>query len=162
MASFPSTVSAPGGMSYAAPLLSFANFSNWAADDPYQKIFNEQQQKLNQQRIQSGQQGLDIANTFKRGLPIDPATGQIDYGRVAGMLAQRGDIGALTQMAPLMQQQQAGNTPLYGAGPGGAASIPARPLPPANASSPQGDAGSGTIASIVTDRLPDQDTTTGQ
>jgi hypothetical protein len=30
------------------------------------------------------------------------------------------------------------------------------------ANSPQGDAGQGTIASIVTDRLPNQDATTGQ
>jgi len=168
MVGFDSGVSPPGGMSYAAPLMNFANFSNWAADDPYQKIFNEQQQKLNQQRIAAGQQGLDIAGTFRGGLPVDPQTGQPDYGRIAAMLAQKGDINALTQLAPLLQQQQAGNTPLFPAAPGGQgggaapASIPARPLPPPAQNSPQGDAGQGTIASMVTDRLPQQDAVTGQ
>src|SRR5260370_37757949 len=112
MAGFDSGVSPPGGSSYMAPLLNFANFSNWAADDPYQKIFNEQQQKLNQQRLAQGQQGLDVAGTFRGGLPRD-AQGNIDYQAAVAMLAQKGDIGAITQLAPLIQQQPAGNTPLF-------------------------------------------------
>lgn len=173
MAGFDNGVSAPGGMSYAAPLLSFGQFSNWKPDDPYQKVFNDQQQQLNQQRLQQGQQQADIAKTFQGGLPIDPQTGQIDYSKVAQELARRGDINALTQLAPMISQQQAGNTPMWpgqgGQGgaaqpPGGGAptSVPANPLPQPGANSPQGDAGTGTIASMVTDRLPNQDATTGQ
>ena len=44
MADFPSAVNPPGGVNYAAPLMNFSNFSNWAADDPYKKIFDQQAQ----------------------------------------------------------------------------------------------------------------------
>jgi hypothetical protein len=171
MADFSSGVNAPGGVNYAAPLMNFSNFSNWAADDPYKKIFDQQAQQLNQQAIQKGQNQLDLSTTFKGGLPIDPATGQIDYKKAVSMLAQKGDIGALWKGADAMLSQSATNmspllAPTSGGqpAPGGAApaSIPARPLPPPPAGTPQGDTGSGTITDIVTDRMPNQDTTTGQ
>jgi hypothetical protein len=164
--SFPSAVSPPGGISYAAPLMKFDNFSNWAADDPYQKIFNEQQQQANQQK-------LDIAKTFQGGLPIDPKTGQVDYQKAVAMLAQKGDIGALWNGADAMLMQSATGTPLLppppqqgGQAPSSAApppaSVQAKPLPAPAANSPQGDAGSGTIASIVTNQMPAEDAVTGQ
>ena len=172
MAGFSSDVNAPGGVNYAAPLLNFSSFSNWAADDPYKKIFDQQQQQLNQQSIQKGQNQLDLATTFKDGLPIDKATGQIDYKKAVSMLAQKGDIGALWNGADAMLAQSAtnmspllagGGQPAGGAAPGGTpASIQARPLPPPPAGTPQGDPGKGTITDIVTDRLPNEDTTTGQ
>lgn len=159
---FDNGVSSPGGMSYAAPLMQFQQFANWKADDPFQKVFNDQQQQLNQQRIQQGQQQLDLSKTFQGGLPRD-AQGNIDYSQVAAALAQKGDIAALTQMAPLVAQQQAGNTPLLPAGGQGGGAAPAPPpMRPSATNSPQGDPGSGTVASLVTDRLPNQDTTTGQ
>jgi hypothetical protein len=173
MAGFSSDVNAPGGVNYAAPLLNFSNFSNWAADDPYKKVFDQQQQQLNQQAIAKGQNQLDLATTFKDGLPIDKATGQIDYKKAVSMLAQKGDIGALWNGADAMLAQSATNmSPLLAGGgqPAGTAaapsvapaSIPARPLPPPPAGTPQGDPGTGTITDIVTDRLPNQDTSTGQ
>jgi hypothetical protein len=175
MADFSSAVNPPGGASYAAPLLNFANFSNWAADDPYKKIFDQQQQQLNAQRLQQGQQQLDVAGTFKGGLPIDPATGQIDYKKAVAMLAQKGDINSLWNGADAMLSQSAmGVSPLLGGGgqPGAApaapaagatpSSVPAKPLPAPAANSPRGDTGSGSITDIVTDRLPSQNMTTGE
>lgn len=171
---FESGVNAPGGVSYAAPLMQFQQFANWKADDPYQKIFNQQQQALNEQRIATGQRQNEIAQTFKGGLPIDPATGAPDYKKAVAMLAQKGDTSALWNGADAMLIQGATNlSPLLSGGaqpaqgqpqvPQGApASIPAKPLAPPAANSPQGDPGKGTIASIVTDRLPNQDATTGQ
>ncbi len=179
MADFPSAVSAPGGMSYAAPLMNFAQFGNWAADDPYQKIFNEQQQKLNAQRIQQGQTAIDISQAFQGGLPRD-AQGNIDYRTAVAMLAKKGDVGALwngadamlaqsaTQMSPLLTGgAQPQGQPQAPGGQGGApgpapTSVPAPPLSAPNPNSPKGDSGSGTIAALVTDRMPNQDATTGQ
>lgn len=178
MAEFPTAVSPPGGASYTAPLLNFQQFANWAADDPYKKVFDQQQQQLNSQRLQQGQQQLDVAGTFKGGLPIDPSTGQIDYKKAVSMLAQKGDINSLWNGADAMLSQSAmGVSPLLTGGgqPGGApggggapaggpqpSSVPARPLPAPAANSPKGDSGSGSITDIVTDRLPGQNMTTGQ
>jgi len=172
---FESGVNAPGGVSYAAPLMQFQQFANWKADDPYQKVFNQQQQALNEQRIATGQRQAEIAQTFKGGLPVDPKTGAIDYKKAVAMLAEKGDNSALWSGADAVLTQGAANlSPLLMGGaqpaqgaPQGApqaapASIPAKPLPPPAANSPQGDPGKGTIASIVTDRLPNQDATTGQ
>lgn len=172
---FESGVNAPSGVSYAAPLMQFQQFANWKADDPYQKIFNQQQQALNEQRIATGQRQSEIAQTFKGGLPIDPATGAIDYKKAVAMLAQKGDNSALWSGADAVLSQGAANlSPLLMGGtqpaqgqpqaPQGAApaSVPARPLPPPAQNSPQGDPGKGTVASLVTDRLPNQDATTGQ
>jgi hypothetical protein len=161
-------VSAPAGASYSAPLLSFQQFSNWAADDPYQKVRDEQSKKLNEQRIQAGQQQQDIAKTFQGGLPRN-ADGSVDYASAVAMLAKKGDVGALWNGADAMAIQGASKlSPMLangaqpGQGQGAPSSIAAKPLGPPAANSPQGDAGQGTIASIVTDRLPNQDATTGQ
>jgi hypothetical protein len=174
MAEFPTAVSPPGGASYSAPLLNFSQFSNWAADDPYKKIFDQQQQQLNSQRLQQGQQQLDVAGTFKNGLPIDTSTGQIDYKKAVAMLAQKGDINSRWNGADAMLSQSAmGVSPLLtgggqpGAAPAGApgpqpTSVPAKPLPPPNPNSPQGDSGNGTVTALVTDRMPAEDTATGQ
>jgi hypothetical protein len=172
--SFPSTVSPPGGANYAAPLMSFSGFQNWAADDPYKKIFDQQQQQLNQQRIAQGQTAIDIASTFKDGLPIDPRTGQIDYAKAVAMMAAKGDPNAIFAGADATMMQQAGNlSPLLSGGaqsaaPGGSApaaapaSVPAAPMRAPAANSPRGDPGSGSITDLVTDRLPSQNQTTGE
>jgi hypothetical protein len=167
-------VTPPGGASYAAPLMDFGEFGNLAnvyrqaGFDQQRKVSNEQQQQLNQQRIQAGQQQQDIAKTFQGGLPRN-ADGSVDYASAVAMLAKKGDVGALWNGADAMAIQGASKlSPMLangaqpGQGQGAPSSIAAKPLPPMAANSPQGDAGQGTIASIVTDRLPNQDATTGQ
>lgn len=167
MAEFPTAVSPPGGASYAPPLMNFANFTNWSADDPY-KLATEKA------KLEQIQQQVELSKAFAGGLPTDPQTGQVDYRKAAGILAAKGDIGGAVS---LLQQQPPPLSPMFGGGqpqqpaqgaPQGAGapqpqptSVPAKPLPPMGAG-PKGDAGSGTIASMVTDRLPNQDATTGQ
>jgi hypothetical protein len=160
MASFDNGVSAPGGMSYAAPLLSFQNFSNWAADDPYEAKRKQQEQELNQQRIAAAQRQAELAKTFQGGLPRD-AQGNIDYKQAVSMLAQKGDIGALWNGADAMLAQSAtnmspllsgGGQPPQGQPQGQPASLPARPPAPVSGQ-PQGDA-PGSVISRVTDILP--------
>jgi len=172
MAEFPTAVQPPGGASYAPPLMNFSNFSNWAADDPY-KLPTEKA------RLDQIQQQIELSKAFAGGLPTDPQTGQIDYRKAAGILAAKGDIGGAVsllqqQPAPLPQilgggQQQGGQPqgqpqaqPAPQAAPQGQpASVQARPLPPPGRG-PQGDAGTGTVTSLVTDRLPAQNQTTGE
>lgn len=176
MASFDSGVSGPSPASYAAGLMDFSALGNLYKD--YQQgQLTDQQKQLNQQKLQQGQQQLDLGNAFKEGIPRD-AQGNPDYQKIAAVLAQKGDIGALTQLAPLIQQSQAASTPLYGSmpGAGGSAapqagggpqggyqpgSVAAKPLP-APGPGPQGDSGTGSVTSLVTDRLPSQNLTTGQ
>src|SRR5882762_258290 len=178
---FDNGVAVPGGASYTAPLLDFTDIGKLpsvyrqAGFDAQQKEQNNQQQQLNAQRIADNQRQAEIAQTFKGGLPVDPATGAIDYKKAVAMLAQRGDTAALWNGADAMLSQSATNmSPMLtggsqpsqgrpqGAPQGQPTSLPAKPLPPPAAGSPQGDPGTGTIASIVTDRLPGQDAVTGQ
>lgn len=166
---FPTAVSPPGGASYAAPLLNFSNFANWSADDPY-KLPTEKA------RLEQIQQQVELSKAFAGGLPTDPQTGQIDYRKAAGILAAKGDIGGAVS---LLQQQPAPLPGILGGQPQGGqpqqqpvqgapvapqgqpASVQARPLPPPGRG-PQGDSGVGTITSMVTDRLPAQNQTTGE
>jgi hypothetical protein len=162
MAEFPTAVSPPGGASYAPPLMNFAQFANWSADDPY-KLPTEKARLDQMQNIAGLQKQLQ--DEFAK-------TGTLDYRKAAGIIAAMGNPAEAMQM---LQQQPAPMSPLYGGGQpqpqgrqpaqaapqGQPASIPAKPLPPPGPG-PQGDAGSGTIASMVTDRLPKQDTATGQ
>lgn len=174
MAEFPQTVQPPGGASYNAPILNFSQFANWAADDPYAQKFKSQEAQLNDARLQQMQQQIELSKSFANGLPTD-ANGQVDYRKAAAILASKGDIGGAVS---LLQQQPPAPSPLLGGGapqPGGQGgqpavapqgqqpqAIPAKPLPPPAANSPQGDSGSGSITSIVTDKLPSQNLTTGQ
>lgn len=170
MPDFSNGVATPGGASYMAPLLNFSNFSNWAADDPYQTTFKQQQQQINQQQIAEQQRKATIAQTFAGGLPIDPKTGQPDYAKAAAMLAKAGDPNAVWNSADAIAMQSAGNvSPLLSGGGqpapgGGAAPVPqAAPVQPAQTpASPRGDSGTGTLVDLVTDKLPDQNQTTGQ
>lgn len=168
---FDNGVATPGGAGYTAPLLNFANFGDWAQDyqrgvsNSQQQGLNDQTKQLNQQRLTQGQQQIDLAGAFTGGLPKD-AQGNIDYGKAAQILAQKGDIGSAIS---LLQQQTPAQSPMLTGGgqppPAGPApaSVPAAPLPAPAASKPQGDAGNGgTVTDLVTDRLPQQDQTTGQ
>lgn len=167
---FDNGVATPGGASYMAPLLNFSNFSNWAADDPYATSRKQQEQRLNEERIKQAQQQeqvtqqqIDLGKAFPQGLPIDTRTGQVDYAKAAQTLAKFGDVG---NAVTLLGQQPAPMSPMFGgaAQPQGGAPGPgpASAQPPQTPASPRGDAGSGTIAAIVTDKLPNQDTTTGR
>jgi hypothetical protein len=173
MASFNSTVNGPGGASYAPTPINFSQFANWA-NQFQQGQLNQQQQQANDQQFQTGaqqqqintqkiaanQQTIDRANAFKDGVPGS-------YAAMFQRFMQKGDFQDAMALVPLISREDAANTPIWPAtdSPGAGSSpssSPAKPLPPAASNSPQGDPGSGTVASIVTDRLPNQDTMTGQ
>lgn len=164
MAEFPTAVAPPGGASYAAPLLNFAQFGNWKADDPFKKVRDEQLQQINQQRIQEGQRQQELADALKAGGALD-AQGNFDPRKAAAIMAKFGD---LANASTISQQVPAAMSPMLSGGGqpspsgGSPASVQAKPLPPPAQNSPQGDSGSGTVAALVTDRLPGQDATTGQ
>lgn len=167
MAGWDNGVATPGGASYMAPLLNFSQIANWgkdyqqgilgnqqmAANDQRQQT-TAQEQQLNAQRIAEGERQAGLAKAFPQGLPVDPKTGAIDYSRVAQTLAKYGDVpGALSTL----QQQPPALSPMLSGG--------GQPQQPASVATPgpgKGDPGNGTIAAIVTDRMPQQDATTGQ
>lgn len=176
--SFPSAVNAPGAASYNAPLLDFSRIAN-LPNDYAQAGFNDQQKQLNDAKIQQAQQQIELAKTFAGGLP--KKDGITDYGAIAGMLASKGDVAGAMQV---LQQAPPPLSPMWGGGQQGGGppqqsgppqpqpaapvapqaqptSIQARPLPPPGRG-PQGDSGEGTLTSIVTDRLPAQNQTTGE
>ena len=168
MAEFPTAVSPPGGASYSAPLMNFANFANWSADDPY-KLATEKA------KLEQIQQQVELSKAFAGGLPKD-AQGNFDPQKAAAILAAKGDIGGavslLQQQPPPMSPMFGGGQPQQGGQPQGQpapqaapqgppSSVQARPLPPPGRG-PQGDAGTGTVTSLVTDRLPAQNQTTGE
>lgn len=168
MATFEQTVAIPSTRDYAPPTPDiFAQIANMP-NAYYQGQFNKQQREMNDQAIRQGQIRQDIQQTFRGGLPMN-ADGSIDYGRAVAMLAQKGDTSALWNGADAMYAQSAAKlSPLLAGGGqaapagtgGGSAGAPAPRVPVSQGV--QGDSGSGTIASLVTDRLPNQDTTTGQ
>jgi muramidase (phage lysozyme) len=114
MATFDSGVNAPGGASFAPQPLNFASFGQWAADDPYKKVFEQQQQQLNQQKINDANRQAAIAQAFPNGLPMKD--GQVDYPQMAQQWAK---LGAPADAVNLMQQAPAPLSPLLG-GQGGA------------------------------------------
>jgi hypothetical protein len=163
-------VNPPGAASYQAPLLNFSAIANWP-NDFYQGVFNQQQQGLNQQtgqlndaKIQQAQRTAELqkqlADQFNSGSPVD-------YRKIAAIMAAMGNPAEAFQV---MQSQPPPLSPLLG-GPqpqeqGGVqqpqpASVQARPLPPPAQNSPRGDNGQNTLTSLVTDRLPAQNQTTG-
>lgn len=150
-------VSAPGGVSYAAPLMQFQNFSNWAADDPYKKVRDEQQKQLNQQQIAQGQRQQELAAALQGGAAL--TDGKFDPQKAAALLARFDPNSAanMVQQAPAqpstMQPEGQPQGQPQGAPPGQPTSIPARPLPPPAQNSPQGDQ-PGSVMSRVTDTLP--------
>jgi hypothetical protein len=171
MVDFPQTVAVPPTSAYGPGLTDFSAIAN-APNTYYQGQFNQQQKQLNDAKIAQAKQQIELAKSFAGGLPTD-ANGQIDYRAAAGILASKGDIGGAVS---LLQQQPAPLSPMFGGqgqgqgqpqgGPAGPAappqSVQAKPLPPPARNSPQGDSGENTLTSIVTDRLPAQNQTTGQ
>lgn len=91
MVDFPSAVNAPGGASYTTPLV-----------NAVQTFQNAQQ---NQQKTQANQNALNLAQTFKNGLPMNP-DGTPNYAAMAQMLARNGNPNAAVQLAPQIQAQQ--------------------------------------------------------
>lgn len=167
-------VDPPRGLSYGAPLVNFGLFGN--LPNAYRQ---GQSQALT---IQDQQRQQDVANAFKDGqLPLDPATGLPDYGKIMQVLASKGGIDAITKLAPSAADQallgQARQmSPLLS--PGGAAAAPSGPTsaPPAAPQAPQSfpappaasTAGytpmsdqPGSVVDIVTSRLPQNSAATG-
>ncbi|EJN10472.1 hypothetical protein PMI42_06248 [Bradyrhizobium sp. YR681] len=177
MVSFEQTVAVPSTRDYAPPTPDIFGQVAGLPNAYYQGVFNKQQEKrndqssqLNEQAIRQGQIRENIAQTFQGGLPLNK-DGTVDYSRAVAMLAQKGDTSALWNGADAMYAQSASRlSPLLSGG-GASAAAPGAGAPPAAGPAPartpvspsvRGDAGSGTIASLVTDRLPSEDTTTGQ
>ena len=165
MANFDSAVSPPSGASYSGPLLNFAQFGNWAADyqngalGRQQQEQNEQVKQLNQQRIAEGQRQQQLAEALQAGGAIDDK-GNFDPQKAQALFARFGILDGITQVAPMVQRQQAANTPespdapnTGSSGSVGPSSVAAKPLPPAAPNAPQGDV-PGSVISRVTDALP--------
>lgn len=175
MVDFAQTVAVPSTRDYAPPtpdiFAQVANLPNAYYQGRFnkqQETRNDQQKQLNDQAIRQGQIKQDIAETFRGGLPLNK-DGSVDYSQAVAMLAKKGDINALWNGADATYAQSAARlSPLLS---GGGQPTPAAGAPAAPANAPprtpvqsgvQGDSGAGTIASLVTDRMPNQDTSTGQ
>lgn len=178
MVSFPSSVSGPGGTSYSAPLIDFGVLGN-LYNSYQQSQLTEQEKQLRALALQKQQQDLaqqqQLRTLFQGGLPTKD--GQLDYQAITQALAKAGDINAIPALAPLMQQQAAGQvSPLFSGGTPPAAASPAPAttgprgdLPPASAVSGArtsaytgGDQGTGTVASIVAEKYGDAAPETGR
>src|ERR1700692_4894886 len=114
MVDFSTGVAVPPTSAYGPPQVDFSQLGNLVTD--FQNAgLSEQQKKLKQQRSQQLQQQLDLATTFSGGLPTD-AQGNPDYRKITAMLAQKGGINQIGELAPYVQVQQAGGlSPLFGA-----------------------------------------------
>lgn len=162
---FDNGVSAPGGVSYAAPLLSFQQFANWAADDPFAAKFKEQDYALGGVKLQQAQRMADIQKQLGTLNWNDPAV----YSKAAALISAMGqpaEAASLLERAPqgLSPMFPGGGAPTGGGGGGPAPSASPSPRVPVQqgVQGVQGDSGSGTIASLVTDRFPNQDEITGK
>lgn len=110
---------APQGNSYAAPIVNFGEIGNLP------QAWQQGQQYARQRALQTA---------FPNGLPMDPATGQVDIKAIADTFAKYGDI---KEMMPLLQQQmgiQAGQMVNNAGNPPGAQ--PSGPMAPQPAAGP--------------------------
>jgi hypothetical protein len=179
MVTFSSEVNPPGGASYAPPNISqwLSSFLSGSIGDLPQDYY---QGKFNAQKGQENDLALQQQRAFSGGLPTD-AQGNPDYRKIVQMLAQKGDINAITQLAPYVKDQGAGTLspilggngaapapPNGGAGPYSAPSPAATSAPPASAGLAQstglnaraqditqgGDGEGPTVKQFVSARLP--------
>src|SRR5690349_9477165 len=104
MAEFPTAVAPPGGASYAPPLMNFAQFAHWSADDPY-KLATETARLDQTQRIADLQKQLQ--EEFSK-------SGTIDYRKASGLIAAMGNPAEAMMM---LQQQPAPLPSILGGGP---------------------------------------------
>jgi hypothetical protein len=177
MVTFEQSVNAPQAASMTPPKVSsdwigqlYNDFVNSQFDQQRKKI-NDQSITQNQQHIQQGQYQLDAARSLQGGVPM--SNGAPDVMALFQKFLGAGDVDSAMKLLPQIQQQQGQNIPTWpqqgqsqqgqpapqqGGQP---QSIPAKPLPPVAANSPQGDNGQNTLTSLVTDRLPAQNQTTG-
>jgi hypothetical protein len=84
----------------------------------------QQATQQNNLRLQQDQQLLDQSKAFAGGVPTNP-DGTANYSAIMNTLAEKGDINAISQFAPIIQQQQQINSanapsPLWGGGGSGA------------------------------------------
>jgi hypothetical protein len=116
MPNFPLTVQGPQAPSYSAPLLDFSPL----ADLP-NKFFQGAQNKS----------AYDASQALKGGIPLD-ADGQPDYAKAAQILAQTGNIDAVSKMAQIGALTTKTLPPGYRRGAnGGYEAIPGGPADPA-------------------------------
>jgi hypothetical protein len=95
----------------------------------------EQATQQNNLRLKQDQQLLDQSKAFAGGLPTNP-DGTPNYSAIMNTLAEKGDVNAISQFAPILQQQQ--NTqganapdPILGGGSSGGGGSGANVSPPA-------------------------------
>lgn len=162
-------VDPPHGLSYAAPAVDFGILGN---------LGNTYRQAQDQARQAA------VADAFKdQPLPLDPATGLPDYGKIMQVLASKGGVDAITRLAPAATEQAllgqaqkpspffspaappaGGQTAAPPVSPPGPSAAPqSLPAPPAAASTgyvPMQNA-SGSVVDIVSSRLPQDSQTTG-
>jgi hypothetical protein len=179
MVTFSTEVNPPGGASYAPPNMAqwLSSFLSNSIGDLPQDYY---QGKFNAQKGQENDLALQQQRAFAGGLPTD-AQGNPDYRKIVQMLAQKGDINAITQLAPDVKDQGAGTLspilggngaapapPIAGAGPYSAPSPAATSAPPASAGLAQstglnaraqditqgGDGEGPTVKQFVSARLP--------
>jgi len=65
----------------------------------------QQRTQANDIGLQLGRMDVDQRKAFAGGVPMTPA-GTPDWSKIGAMEAERGNIGALSELAPLIQQQQ--------------------------------------------------------
>ena len=100
MPNFPIAVAGPQAPSYAAPLIDFSPLAD-LGNKFYQGAQNRSQ--------------FDASQALKGGIPLD-ADGQPDYAKAAQMLAQTGNIDAVSKIAQIGAQRRPGR-PATGAPP---------------------------------------------
>ena len=125
-----------------------------------QSVFSRRKQ--NQFQDQQNQNTTQQQQAFKNGIPLD-ANGNPDYRAITQMLAQKGDINAISQLAPYVQFQGASTQasqpdPMLANLPGGGQqpqSAPA-PQPQKTPATQQGGDQAGSIVDVVTAKIPQE------
>ena len=121
MASWNTGVTDPPVHAYTGAGSIFSALSNWGPDDPAQ-LRKEQE-----------------AKSFQQGLPIDPATGQVDAKALGAQPLKFGDFPLLEQLMPFIERQDQNRpSPFYG---GGQAPAPPAGAAPSAYAAPPGPAG---------------------
>lgn len=164
---FDPRVATPPTSAYGPASIDFSGFSNLVSDFNRAALQKQEQERnaqliqQGQQQVQMGQQQLDLSKAFQNGIPRD-ANGNPDYAAMIGTFAKYGAVDKIWQLSDLAAQQNQRGVSLYGDGapgaggggaPGAGGSAPAPAAPQPAKTAPQGDAGTNTIASMVTDKL---------
>jgi hypothetical protein len=99
------TVPAPSYPTGPNPSASFGNALANLIGNYQQSQQTAQQTQQNNLRLQQDQLLLDQSKAFAGGVPRNP-DGSLNFSAMLSMLAEKGDINAISSLAPLVQQQQ--------------------------------------------------------